>query len=242
MPNHITNVIKFNCSVEKFTEIANFLKGGDDKEFGSVDFNQLIPMPESLNIEAGSRGETGYRAYLEFLQQSSKYKRASTKEKLEESFRDRFKNDPEIWELGKQYYENIKLYGVPHWYDWCCDHWGTKWNAYDCTPVTPEERNLIFLTAWDGVPEIVLEISKKYPDVEIEYKYADEDFGSNVGTIHFYDGEVECDDFPDWGSNEAIEMAAEVMGVDPSEYGYVKNEHGDYEWHDPWEDENENED
>lgn len=230
MPNHITNIIEFDCSYDRFVEIATFLKGDAAKPLGEVDFNTLIPMPESLNIEAGSRGDTGYRAYLEFLQQSSKYKRASTKEMLEESFRDRFKNDPEIWELGKQYYENTKLYGAPHWYDWRCDHWGTKWNAYDCNAVSEGVCELSFLTAWDGVPEIVQTISKKFWDVRIHYRYADEDFGNNVGELIFEDGDVIEENFPDGGSNEAIELAAAVMGGEPEDYGYYKNDDDDYEF------------
>lgn len=58
-------------------------------------------MPASLAIEAGSRGEKGYKAYKEFIIQSMSLDNTG-KDKLEASFRDRFKDDPETWELGKQ--------------------------------------------------------------------------------------------------------------------------------------------
>lgn len=220
MPNHITNIIEFNCSYDRFVEIATFLKGDAAKPLGEVDFNTLIPMPESLNVESGSRGERGMRAILDFKAG------LGTKEELCK----KHGADEEGWELGKQYISNLKLYGATTWYDWCCDHWGTKWNAYDCNAVSEGVCELSFLTAWDGVPEIVQTISKKFWDVRIHYLYADEDFGYNVGELIFEDGDVIEENFPDGGSNEAIELAAAVMGGEPEDYGYYKNDDGDYEF------------
>ena len=128
MPNHITNILEFECTPDQFKVIAESLKSNPDEPLGQVDFNTLIPMPASLAIEAGSRGEKGYKAYKEFVIQSMPLDDAE-KDKLEASFRNRFKDDPETWELGKQYFQNIQLYGTPNWYDWCCEHWNTKWNG-----------------------------------------------------------------------------------------------------------------
>ena len=136
MPNHITNILEFDCSPERFQEIAEFLRTNPDEPLGNVDFNKLIPMPESLAIESGSRGETGYKAYKEFVVMSMPLDDVA-KAQLEQTYRDRFKDDPEIWTLGKQYYMNIMLYGTPTWYGWCNEHWNTKWNAYDCVEVLP---------------------------------------------------------------------------------------------------------
>ena len=106
MPNHITNILEFDCTPERFRVIAESLKSNPDEPLGQVDFNTLIPMPPSLAIESGSRGETGYKAYKEFVVQSMPLDDAA-KEQLEANFSFRFKDDPEIWELGKQYYENL---------------------------------------------------------------------------------------------------------------------------------------
>lgn len=35
---------------------------------GSVDFNKIIPMPESLDIEAGTKTIRGLKAYQDFIQ------------------------------------------------------------------------------------------------------------------------------------------------------------------------------
>ena len=54
MPNHITNILKFEGDSEQVHAMLDKIKS-DELGFGSIDFNKIIPMPESLNIEAGSR-------------------------------------------------------------------------------------------------------------------------------------------------------------------------------------------
>ena len=48
MPNHITNILEFDCSPERFQQIAESLRSNPEEPLGQVDFNKLIPMPESL--------------------------------------------------------------------------------------------------------------------------------------------------------------------------------------------------
>ena len=46
----------------------------------------------------------------------------------------------------------------PNWYDWNCENWGTKWNAYECEIIEDcigEYNDMLeikFTTAW-GVPD-----------------------------------------------------------------------------------------
>ena len=63
MPNHVTNILEFNCSRKRADEILTFLRKEDDV-YGSIDFNKLIPMPESLDMEAGSDTDHGIEIYL----------------------------------------------------------------------------------------------------------------------------------------------------------------------------------
>ena len=232
MPNHVTNVIEFDCTVERFQEIAESLKSNPEEPLGQVDFNTLIPMPATLNIEAGSRGDTGYKAYKEFITQSLPLD-DSAKNELEDAYKNRFKNDPEIWELGKQYYNNLMQYGATTWYEWCYEHWNTKWNAYECLTVDPMERKLEFLTAWASVPPIIEAISRKFPDALITYRWADENIGYNVGEVVLQGGHYLEDRSPVEGSKEAFELAADIMGEDPEDWGYTLSEDGStYEWHD----------
>ena len=211
MPNHVTNNLKFECSDEQMKSILDYLRV-EGEELGSVDFNKLIPMPETLKIESGSRGTRGYEVYVRYLEETENM----TDEKEKESVRDRmiseYKIDKESFDLGKQYYENKEKYGSFTWYDWSYDNWGTKWNAYDHIPVEPSDHFIQFNTAWAGVPQLVKLISEKFPDVEITYSYADEDIGYNVGQYVFKDGEVTDEHIPYGGTREAYLMAAEIQG------------------------------
>ena len=53
MPNHVKNIIKFNCTAEERAQIFKRIKN-DELGSGTLDFNKIIPMPESLNVTAGS--------------------------------------------------------------------------------------------------------------------------------------------------------------------------------------------
>ena len=66
MPNHIINTIRLTGDREKINELLESVK---DNRFGigSLDFNKVIPMPESLQIETSSSMERGLKAYKEFV-------------------------------------------------------------------------------------------------------------------------------------------------------------------------------
>lgn len=67
MPNHITNSITLSGDKEKIAEMMENIKN-DEVGIGSIDFNKIIPMPESLKIESGSATERGYKAYKNFME------------------------------------------------------------------------------------------------------------------------------------------------------------------------------
>ena len=43
----------------------------DDYGIGTVDFNKIISMQESLNIKAGSKTDTGLRTYRDLYEKST---------------------------------------------------------------------------------------------------------------------------------------------------------------------------
>ena len=94
-----------------------------------------------------------------------------------------YKHDQE----GKPYASRPKD-GFNHGgYEWCCDNWGTKWNAYG---VVWSYDELYFQTAWNTPLPILEALSREFPDVTIKVEYADEDIGSNCGTIILKGGTI----------------------------------------------------
>lgn len=79
--------------------------------------------------------------------------------------------------------------GIPLWYIWSNQHWGTKWNCYE---VEHCHYGFQFLTAWDTPKPIFIALSEKFPDVTITVDFADEDTGGhNCGTFVLKQGAVE---------------------------------------------------
>lgn len=114
----------------------------------------------------------------------------------------------------------------PNWWStWNRKNWGTKWNGYSYE--TEDYGVYIFETAWNGVPELMLEISKQNPSVEIEYTYSDEDSGYNVGKFTFINGEVIKAFEPDSGTNEAYELYFELRPYEKENYQLID---GKYEY------------
>jgi len=69
-----------------------------------------------------------------------------------------------------------KRKGIPNWYDWNIENWGTKWNAY-CDRIEEQDGEhvlLIFETAWTAPLPIVAALKAKYPDAEIRGSWLEE--------------------------------------------------------------------
>lgn len=135
MPNHVINNIRISGDPALIRELLESVQA-DEQSLGSIDFNKIIPMPESLKIECGSNTDKGLKAFTDFTQV---YTLAGMREdadienipkEAEKAFL-RIRSDitPEQWSLGKLAYENQCKYGVPTWYEWSINNWGTKWNA-----------------------------------------------------------------------------------------------------------------
>lgn len=57
IPNYIINQVRFNGEESRIVELMDFIKpdmNESNEDSAVIDFNKIIPMPESLNIDAGS--------------------------------------------------------------------------------------------------------------------------------------------------------------------------------------------
>lgn len=215
MPNYVTNIISLTGDKEKIKNLINSITSEEDGEIG-VDFNKIIPMPESLNVESGSNSESLIGLYLYY--ENGDVSRISKWKPRDESIEEYVKKRHEICNYTKEkaqvYIDNMKNYGAPTWYEWCINNWGTKWNAMRSEI---SEDRIVFDTAWDGVPDLLSIVSKNNPDIIIDYLYADEDWGCNVGSFQFRAGNAVYSEIPENCSERAREIAEEVLGPNPYE-------------------------
>lgn len=191
MPNNIINRVK----MKDIGHLPIY------DESGNVDFNQLIPMPQDLDVEAGSL--TGFAIDEVMLRCIEDYS-ANTRRTLnkiyyeikqlheldKESYYARFNSEEEILNIGLQYISNIIRYGYPTWYDWCVANWSTKWNAYNTKLIS--EDCVQFVTAWNIPYNIYIELSKLYPYDEITVDWFNESM--SFGRTSFLDGECIAED------------------------------------------------
>ena len=215
MPNHVQNRITFSGTMKDVERVFDFLKG----ENTVIDFNKIIPMPEELNITNSSEGTSGMN-YLLYLQDKVMYSHLIGDYERVESFPEERKN--KCIELGETYLSNLSKYGYTTWYEWSCANWGAKWNAYN---TYREGDTLYFQTAWSAVPEIVSEIAKVFPEVSLEYEWADEDFGYNAGHGYSEGGEFYYN-YCDGNSDEAWELVFDLWGCRDS----FEKVDGEWQW------------
>ena len=215
MPNHITNILKFEGDSEQVHAMLDQIKN-EELGFGSIDFNKIIPMPESLNIEAGSRTDEALYVCMMALNPAapdmgvpklsseeyqklagivgrSKGEQFMTLDAQRISRASKYTPLSDVIAMGQVVISNFLQYGCGDWYGWCNRNWGTKWNAYDIH-FDQESQSIHFLTAWDTPMPVIDKLSQM---------------------------------FPEGGSREAYEMAFQIHGAEAADFNMVFDEKKD---------------
>lgn len=230
MPNHVKNIVKMKgiTTLPVFKEKESY----DKKMVMSLDFEKIIPMPESLNITSGTIEEIAIEAAIrkaaaatersfgpKIIPAMTVYAYKAKLDKCE-------KSEDELCELGAQYIHNLILHGATTWYDWCIKHWGTKWNSYENIQIDAD--TITFNTAWEAPVPIIAKLAEMYPEAEIEHWWADEDIGSNDGYAKYHDGKADM--FINYapGSQEAYSTYVLCWGESKCLY---KDENGNWHHH-----------
>ncbi len=197
MPNWVRNNVQFTGSPESITKLRTFMKSSDTH----FDFNNLIPMPKSLNIEAG--GSEKYAIKCAKSRQVGETLNPT-------SFIEEQKSFDEWADLGEKYINNLEKYDAYEWYSWRIKNWGTKWNTTEAEWISPS--CVSFETAWSCPEPVFKKLSEKFPDVTIYLEFADEDIGNNCGIATFKagKGKLEYIDSPMFACN--------VWGYDYQEF------------------------
>lgn len=230
MPNWVRTRLTFNGEKNRVAEIKELVKTtGKDDDTNEFDFNKIVPMPEELDIPSSSSGDWGMR----YLLLNAKHSFLWTED--DRSFMERMKkqkeNDPDRFnediELGKKYLSNIAKYGHKDWYSWRIEHYGTKWGACEIEWINDDQVE--FETAWSFCFPIVQKLSEMFPDVAIEFSYADEDCSSNTGTGTIKNAEeIDCE-YPDTGDKRAYEIYLDLHPEYEDELVYDPDL-GNYKW------------
>lgn len=227
MPNHVMNVVKMKG-------IVNLPLFKMEDEVRCFDFNKIVPMPESLNVNCGSMTDESVVYYMTErcaipISCLEEKKLKTVKKIISNVF---YKGDAEIrilfertmsyaykvsayeqdkmYKMGQVYFDNYMKYGYTTWYDWRCNYWGTKWGAY--SNEQKDDDTITFQTAWSNPEPIMLKLSEMYPETVIEHWWADEDRGHNTGHRTYLGGEIVDGDYHGDSSEEAYETYAFCWG------------------------------
>lgn len=208
MPNHVTNVITLLGNSKKVKSLLDAIKC-DEANCNSIDFNKVIPMPKSLEIEASSSQYRGIKYWLYMLSpytpETDEYKMSNEQyDKLVEwynrdvhfgwfkqgeiEYSDIVGTTKKEKELGKIAIENLVWFGHTDWYGWRRSEWGTKWNAYDFEE--REENQIVFHTAWSPSYNVTQMLSKMFPTITIKHQAADEFYSEVFEEREYNNGEV----------------------------------------------------
>lgn len=201
MPNHVANVIR----MDHIQDQPLFSIHGSKPYF---DFNKIIPMPESLNIESSTRQDLAIDMVLRKLNIYSYSILVSMKDDMTEPITKLYKRmdestfqqrrsyckdmtDEQLLEFGIQLLTNKMRYGAKDWYDWSWNNWGTKWNSYDNRIDECDPNEIGFNTAWGAPHEVIQKLAEMYPRAIIQHWWAEEFLGSgNSGYMLYKNGEI----------------------------------------------------
>ena len=190
MPNHVTHrVIAVGHLVPEFKQRAVVRDGAE-----CIDFNQWIPMPESLSGEFSSNDSMAYAAFygpdtsagindkaLDYWLRMP-WMTATNREEAQAYVR---RNHPAAVASAQRMKKNIEEHGHPTWYEWCRANWGTKWNAYSYREVSfgPGRFEFLFETAWSPPVPIFNQWADEFPTLLIGVASFDEGWCFAMGGI-----------------------------------------------------------
>lgn len=203
MPNWVTNNVRINADETLLAKIREEVKGtpysnGEDRDF---DFNTIAPIPTEL---VGTTSPTRIISQEDYDKQEERIAKGDLTEG-EKTF------GVSRGITQAMHDDFVERFGFADWYGWQINNWGTKWNA--SSVYWSDDNDFVsFNTAWSTPFDLLVALSKKYPQATFEVEYADEDFGYNVGRYVLQNGEEIDTEIPEGGSKEALEMAINIQG------------------------------
>jgi hypothetical protein len=225
MPNWCSNRITVYGSQEELEEFMAKV-GHPDKGGKGLDFEKIIPMPESLKIESGSYSDLALSYYLyvnsgdkRYIENVSNYdwvkeKNFTTNDEVMDFIISKYaggKTKEELLADGEKINLNMFLYGAKSWYEWSKKEWGTKWNVCDTDwEVFDDHIDMFFSTAWSPPIPIYGKLGEMFPNLSFNAQYA-EGGCCFVGEVTKPVGEIDVELNPlEWESEEGREIATDL--------------------------------
>ena len=245
MPNHVMNILEYDGPVSEIKRMQTLLSQPSNDGEGkptAFNFQNIIPMPESLDIKSGTltdqalryvitcagdrltqrerdavkREEARHKQFLitvSLTENTDRYAPMSPEE-LEQFEKSKTLSElGEAQSLGCAALSNLVNYDAMTWYDWRWREWGTKWNAYE---VEAGDGVYYFETAWSPATPVIAKLAAMFPTISFRWRWADENYGENIGDIRYDWGRVTSrKEDPDFETRkEAIQFSKEVWGDD----------------------------
>ena len=119
-------------------------------------------------------------------------------------FRDNLSTDKE---------KELKQQGIPDWYNWNVDNWGTKWNAH-CEIVDFNGGDAVFHleTAWADPRPVIHKMIEMYPNLSfiIEGEEESQSYGIYIDSAKDFYGEEEPS-YVDEDNNRAVHWDSDLF-------------------------------
>lgn len=201
MPNHLTTVCTLTGPAE---DIARFIgahiheceRHGETAE--RFEFESIVPMPQSIKdtirpmgdapvpdgVPAEPVGDGPVELYAASLLEDpgANFSRGLWRWVDQDvhtwgdvqAWLDKKYPSARFW--GQRVVRALEETGCPGWYEWCVEHWGTKWGAYAFRRRGQGQTKLVFEfdTAWLFPGPIFVALTKLYPECTFEVVTIDE--------------------------------------------------------------------
>lgn len=108
--------------------------------------------------------------------------------------------------------------------EWCRQNWGCEMNALDpdrSANAYDGGPGIYFITKDADVRQLMCNLTKMYPDIYMDYVWAQHDVDKGAGALQFCSGEQTASYMPEPGTREAYELAFDILNATPGEYGLV---------------------
>jgi hypothetical protein len=189
------------CGNEKVVnKMKNQIKGLDEADQTRqihIDFNKIIPMPETLDIEDN---QTAALATI--------FSTRTSEVGINNQIKSPMELNEKEFNLYLSYLKNMYNHKYINWFQWRMIKWNSAWNAYNTKEVG---EAIQFTTRFSPSLNITLELSRQFKEIELIHGYIEKETES-PGKVCFKDGTVKLGNFEN--NHEKSEFATNLLEDD----------------------------